>query len=53
MLRDNDEPEFSHLNNKKMFYDQLLLELRQCGILICPVEEDIKGVGLKVKVILK
>jgi hypothetical protein len=50
MLRDNAEPEFASINNKKMFYDQLLLELRQCGILICPVEEDITSVGLKVKV---
>ncbi len=49
-LINNSEPEFSHIVNKELKYDQLLLELRNCGILLCPFEEDILAVDLKVKV---
>lgn len=48
-LRDNTEPEFAHLNNKETTYDQILLEMRNCGILLTPLDEDILAVGLNVK----
>lgn len=48
-LRDNDEAEFAHLNNKETTYDQILLEMRNCGILLTPLDEDILAVGLQVK----
>lgn len=44
----NTEPEFGHIINKEMKYDEIILELRNCGILINPLEEDIISAGLKV-----
>ncbi len=44
----NIEPEFGHIINKEMKYDEIILELRNCGILINPLEEDIISAGLKV-----
>lgn len=49
MLRDNEEPEFLHINNIKYTYDTLLLQLRSCGILLYPLDEDVTNVGYKVK----
>lgn len=48
-LIDNIEPEFNHINNKEMSYDQILIELRNCGILMTPLDEDYLAVGLKLK----
>jgi len=48
-LRDNNEPEFSHLNNKETSFDKILIEMRNCGILLTPLDEDILSVGLNIK----
>lgn len=48
-LRDNIEPELAHLNNKETTYDQILLEMRNCGVLLTPLDEDILAVGLNLK----
>jgi hypothetical protein len=48
-LRDNNEPEFAFLNNKETTYDQILIEMRNCGILLTPLDEDILSVGLSIK----
>ena len=32
-----------------MSYDQILIELRNCGILMTPLDEDYLSVGLKLK----
>lgn len=35
--------------NKEFTYDEIVLKLKESGILICPEEYDIKEAGLKVK----
>lgn len=48
-LRDNHDPEFSHIVNKEFNYETLLHKLRNCGVILYPLEEDIVNVGLNVK----
>jgi len=38
-----------YLFDKEFSYDQMVIELRNCGILIAPLDEDILDVGLKIK----
>lgn len=48
-LINNAEPEFSHLVDKEFRYDEMILELRNCGILLTPDEEDLSRQGVKLK----
>ncbi len=48
-LIENSHSEFSHIANKEMNYDDLIIEMRHCGILLTPDEEDLNNVGLKLK----
>jgi hypothetical protein len=50
MLIKNEEKEFSHIVNKKMRFDQLIIEFRNCGILLNPVNEDLEAYGYQIKV---
>ena len=44
------EPEFAHLVNKEMKYDQLIAELRYCGVILYPSTQDLTNANLQVKV---
>ena len=44
----NSESEFAHIVNKEYKYDEIILELRNCGILINPFDEDIINAGIKI-----
>lgn len=48
-LHKNKETELECLFDKEFSYDQMIIELRNCGILIAPLDEDILAVGLKIK----
>jgi hypothetical protein len=48
-LIENTHSEFSHFANKEMNYDDMLIEMRHCGILLTPDEEDLNNIGLKIK----
>lgn len=48
-LIDNKEPAFEHFAGKELTYEEMVLKLKECGILICPEEYDITEAGLKVK----
>lgn len=52
MLIKNDEKEFAHILNKKLKFDQLIIEFRNCGILLNPLDQDLEAYGYKVKVSL-
>ena len=47
---DKNEQEFAHIVNKEMPFEEMILELKNCGILLSPWKEDIEAVGLKEKV---
>ena len=50
MLIKNEEKEFLHILNKKLKFDQLIIEFRNCGILLNPVDQDLTAYGFKIKV---
>lgn len=50
-LINNTEPEFEHITNKELTYNQMILEFKECGILLAAWTEDIIEAGLKEKVI--
>ena len=50
MLIKNEEKEFLHILNKKLKFDQLIIEFRNCGILLNPVDQDLIAYGFKIKV---
>lgn len=45
----NDYPELETVSEKEFSYDQIIIELRNCGILIAPLDEDVEAIGLKIK----
>jgi hypothetical protein len=49
MLKNATDSEFTNIVNKPMKYQDLLIELRNCGILLYPYEEDVVNVGYKIK----
>ena len=50
MLIKNEEKEFAHIVNKKMKFDQIIIEFRNCGILLNPLNEDLIAYGYQLKV---
>ena len=48
-LIDNKEKEFEHLADKELTFDQMIIALKDCGILIAPWKEDIDNVGIREK----
>lgn len=48
-LIDNEQPAFSSFANKELTYDEMILKLKESGILINPEDYDIKEAGLKLK----
>lgn len=48
-LIENNDPEFSHIADKELTYEELVMEMRYCGILLNPLDEDILAVGRKIK----
>lgn len=48
-LIDNKEPVFAHLADKEFTFEELILRLKECGILLAPLKEDIEAAGLKHK----
>ena len=48
-LIDNEEKVFEHITNKYMTFDQMILALKDCGILIAPWKEDIEAIGIREK----
>jgi hypothetical protein len=49
-LIDNIEPEFNHIVNREMPFDEMIIEMKNCGILLSPWREDLLSVDLKPKV---
>ena len=50
MLIKNEEKEFAHIVNKEMKFDQIIIEFRNCGILLNPLNEDLIAYGYQLKV---
>jgi hypothetical protein len=50
MLINNNEKEFSHFVNRKLKFDQILIEFRNCGILLNPLDEDLQHTNYRAKV---
>ena len=48
-LIDNEEECFNHIANKYLTFDQMILALKDCGILIAPWKEDIEEIGFHEK----
>jgi hypothetical protein len=48
-LHKNKEIELEYLFDKEFSYEQIVIELRNCGILIVPLDEDIIEIGMKTK----
>ena len=48
-LIDNEEEEFNHIANKKLTFDEMILAMKECGILLSPWKEDIEASGIKEK----
>jgi hypothetical protein len=48
-LIDNKEKEFDHIAGQILTFDQMILALKDCGILIAPWKEDIEAVGIREK----
>ena len=44
------EPELKHLVNREFKYDDLLFELRKCGMILYPASEDLEYMGIQLKV---
>ena len=48
-LIDNQEECFNHIANKNLTFDQMILALKDCGILIAPWKEDIEQIDFHEK----
>lgn len=48
-LIDNEEEEFAHIKDKELTFDQMILALKDCGILLVSWKEDIHNVGIREK----
>ena len=48
-LIDNEEECFNHIANKYLTFDQMILALKDCGILIAPWKEDIEEIDFHEK----
>ena len=48
-LIDNEEEEFNDISNIEMTYDEMILALKERGILIAPWDEDIESCNIKEK----
>ncbi len=48
-LINNNDSEFAHFVNKEMNYDEMIIEMRNCGILLTPDEQDLMSIGLSIK----
>ena len=48
-LIDNEEECFNHIANKNLTFDQMILALKDCGILITPWKEDIEEIDFHEK----
>ena len=48
-LIDNEEEEFNHIADKKLTFDEMILAMKECGILLAPWKEDIEASGIKEK----
>lgn len=48
-LIDNKEEAFAHIADKEMSFDEIILAMKECGILLAPWKEDIEEAGLKEK----
>ncbi|MGL4948123.1 MAG: hypothetical protein ACRC42_01930, partial [Mycoplasma sp.] len=46
---DNQEEEFNDIADKEMTFDEIILALKDCGIILSPWKEDIEAAGLKEK----
>ncbi len=46
------QPEFADIVNKEFKYDQLIAELRNCGVILYPSTQDLEHANLPVKVML-
>jgi hypothetical protein len=53
LLKDRNEPELSHIVNKKMQPGTLLYELYKCGINLMPTEKDAEVANITKKVFSK
>lgn len=48
-LIDNTEKEFEHIADRELTFDEMILALKDLGILIAPWKEDIETVGIREK----
>ena len=48
-LIDNKEPTFAHIADKEMTFDEMILQMKECSILLAPWKEDIEAAGIKEK----
>ena len=48
-LIDNQEETFNHIADKEMTFDEMILQMKECSILLAPWKEDIEAAGLKEK----